>query len=129
MRIPERCPSCSASLVVTELRCGVCATQVQGSYDLCRYCALHPEERSLLDLFLRSRGNVKEVERELRVSYPTVRARLDQLWIRLGYRSAPEPPSESPDEILASLRSGTIDVDEAEVRLRNRFVNRGRPSG
>lgn len=126
MRVPERCPSCSSTLVVTELRCDACGTQVQGRYDLCRYCALLPEERSLLDLFLRSRGNVKEVERELKVSYPTVRARLDQLWTRLGFRAAIEEPEETPEEILASLRAGMIDVDEAEERLRARASSRSR---
>jgi hypothetical protein len=103
---------------VTALHCGSCGTHVQGQYELCRYCALQPEERSLLDLFLRSRGNVKDVERELQVSYPTVRARLDQLWKRLGFRAVVEEPEETPEEILASLRAGMIDVDEAEDRLR-----------
>ena len=126
MRVPERCPSCSSTLVVTELRCDSCGTHVQGRYDLCRYCTLLPEERSLLDLFLRSRGNVKEVERELKVSYPTVRARLDQLWTRLGFRAVIDAPAETPDEILAFLRAGMIDVDEAEERLRTHSSSRSR---
>lgn len=125
MRIPERCPSCSSTLAVTELLCQSCGTHVQGRYELCRYCALQPEERSLLDLFLRSRGNVKDVERELKVSYPTVRARLDQLWTRLGFRAVIDEPEETPDEILASLRAGMIDVDEAEDRLRSLKLTRG----
>ncbi|MCA9730206.1 MAG: DUF2089 domain-containing protein [Candidatus Eisenbacteria bacterium] len=129
MRVPERCPSCSASLSVTGLCCETCGTQVQGRYEPCRFCTLQPEERALLDLFLRSRGNVKDVERGLGLSYPTVRARLDQLWARLGYRAAPETPTESPEEILASLRDGRIDVTQAEERLRQATTTRSRAGG
>ncbi len=88
---------------------------------MCRFCQLTEDDFALLDLFLRSRGNVKDVERELGVSYPTVRAKLDQLWIRLGYKE--DPKAERPvsaEEIVRSLQDGALDVDEAVERLRKR---------
>jgi hypothetical protein len=69
----------------------------------------------MLRVFLRSRGNMKELERHLGVSYPTVRARFDKLLTRLGLESE----DESPDRIglLEALSKGEIDVTEALERL------------
>ena len=124
MRMPEHCPACVGRLKVTSLACPQCATRIEGTFDVCPVCSLEGDERALLDLFLRVRGNAKEVERMLGVSYPTVRARLDRLWSRLNLPSPdPESAERSAMEILAKLREGTFGVAQAVVLLRNR----GRP--
>jgi hypothetical protein len=43
------------------------------------------EQKDFIETFIRCRGNIKEVERELRISYPTVRGRLDAVIEALGY--------------------------------------------
>jgi hypothetical protein len=94
---------------------------VEGHFRLSRFCQLDGEQFGLLDLFLRSRGNVKEVERELGLSYPTVRAKLDQLWVELGYREDPKATSPvSARDIVESLNAGTLDVEEAIEQLKSR---------
>ncbi len=124
MRIPERCPACVGHLQVTSLACPQCATRIEGTFHVCPVCSLEGDDRALLELFLRVRGNAKEVERMLGVSYPTVRARLDRLWSHLNL---PLPDLESAErtatEILAKLRDGTVGVAEAVALLRSR----GRP--
>ncbi len=108
------------------LRCPHCETTVEGRFRLCRFCQLEEEPFELLNLFLRCRGNVKDVERELGVSYPTVRAKLEQLWIQLGYRTDPNAaPKTSAKDIVDSLADGNLDVDEAVARLQLRRENRG----
>lgn len=128
MRVPTRCPSCRSDLRVRELRCAACATRVEGEYDLCPVCALAEDDRALLDLFLRERGNAKGVERALGVSYPTVRARLEQLWSRLDALRdaavAAEPPTRPALDVVLDLRERRIDVSQAAALLRNR----GRPA-
>jgi len=119
--LPNRCPSCRSELEVRALCCSQCATSVEGHFRLSRFCQLDGEQFGLLDLFLRSRGNVKEVERELGLSYPTVRAKLDQLWIQLGYREDPNArPPVSAKDIVDSLSEGALDVEEAIERLKSR---------
>jgi hypothetical protein len=121
-RLPNSCPSCSTALRAMRLACPSCSTLVEGDFELCPICSLGPEDRSLLDLFLSVRGNAKEIQRSLKVSYPTVRARLDQLWGRM--KLAPAPPQNgegrSPVAILDDLREGRITIDQAEILLRNR---------
>jgi hypothetical protein len=124
MRMPERCPACAGRLHVTSLACPQCATRIEGTYQVCPVCSLEADDRALLELFLRVRGNAKEAERMLGVSYPTVRARLDRLWSRLDL--APQDPElveRSAMEILARLRGGSIGVAQAITLLRSR----GRP--
>lgn len=78
-RAPHKCPICNQKLTITEVTCESCGTRMQGRFDGCRFCSLSPEEASFLLTFIRNRGSIKDVERELGVSYPTVRAALDNL--------------------------------------------------
>ena len=105
---------------VTTLTCAECGTRIEGRFSLCPFCQLDDPTRALLDGFLRARGNVRELQRELGVSYPTARSRLEQLWDKLGYQKAEEAPVPSAEEVLAQLRAGEIDVTEATTRLRQR---------
>ncbi len=112
---PQDCPVCGDRLLVTRLSCRQCGTELSGSFTACEFCALDADDRALLRVFLASRGNMKDVERHLGVSYPTARARFDSL---LGRLHVPRPPPPSGRQsTLESLASGDIDVDEALKRL------------
>ena len=78
------CPICSGELAVTRLHCRSCGTTLEGDFSVGRFARLSREQFALLESFLRSRGNLKEMERELGISYPTVRARVDALLRALG---------------------------------------------
>jgi hypothetical protein len=78
------CPICSGELAVTRLHCRACGTTLEGDFNVGRFARLSREQFALLESFLRSRGNLKEMERELGISYPTVRARVDTLLRALG---------------------------------------------
>ncbi len=113
---PRTCPVCGDQLHLTRLSCAGCGTELSGDFETCEFCALGPADRRLLRLFLSSRGNLKAIERQLGVSYPTVRARLDQLLARLGLD--PEGgPQESPLEVLQALARGELDLEQAQARL------------
>lgn len=114
--LPHRCPSCRGDLEVTRLACTSCGTVVDGRYAPCAVCRLDHEQRALFELFLDARGNLKDVQRALGVSYPTVRQRIDLLFRALGRPST--APVASPKEVLRRLREGEISVDEAERLLR-----------
>lgn len=143
MRMPASCPSCRSGLRVSALICTSCATRVEGSFSPCPTCRLGPEEQALLELFLRCRGNAKEIQRTLGLSYPTVRLRLEELWRSLRLEEAtPEvtaaeaPRSDRPGDqrprrggrreagsaaqILKDLREGRITSEIAAKLLRGR---------
>lgn len=79
-----KCPVCDTDLTVTRLHCSNCETEVSGEFDPCDFCRLDQDQEKLVAAFLKTRGNIREVERELGISYPTVRARLDDVLKVLG---------------------------------------------
>ena len=79
------CPVCSGELAVTRLRCGACGTTLEGEFSVGRFARLSRDQAVLLESFLRARGNLRDIERELGISYPTVRARVEALVRALGF--------------------------------------------
>ncbi len=127
------CPVCQNELAITRLHCRSCGTTIEGEFGVGRFGRLSHEQLTLLESFLRSRGNLKEMERELGISYPTVRGRLDALVRALGLAdgdNAESPladasvtsdaPHAAPDRrtILEQLARHEISAEEAAVALR-----------
>lgn len=159
---PTSCPTCGGGLLVTRLQCPNCATEVSGTFlhpgsagtagaaaggasgageagpGASRLVNLPEPYASLLELFLRVRGNVKDVERELGLSYPTVRARLDEAFkvalplltaqtTRPAHTQHPQRSPTAPESpptakqrgaILTALERGDLTAAEATQRLR-----------
>ncbi len=122
------CPVCQAELAVTRLNCRSCGTSIEGEFSVGRVARQSREHLARLESFLRSRGNLRELERELGVSYPTVRARVDALVRALGLAPVTEGEAdgvadEAPDrdaarrQLLERLASREISADEAAVEL------------
>lgn len=116
---PHDCPVCSDDLMITQLTCPSCETALSGVFESCQFCRLDGHERELLQVFLASRGNLKELQRHLGVSYPTARARFAELLARLGIETDDEADDLEKQrlEILDALARGEIDADEAERQL------------
>ncbi len=115
-----RCPVCQGPLEVLRSRCERCDVTVEGHFRMLEFNLLTAEHLELLRLFVRSRGNLKEVGRVLAVSYPTVRARFEELLVALGYEAAPTDGGGAPQRgaILDALGRGEITPQEAAARLR-----------
>src|SRR5215472_1926263 len=118
---PRDCPVCGDRLALTRLSCQSCGTELSGEFESCEFCSLSHDDRQVLRVFLASRGNMKELERHLGVSYPTARARFDALLSRLGLApERPPPPSPNKVDLLEQLAKGEIDVDQAMEKLAER---------
>lgn len=109
---PSACPVCSQELLTTRLTCPSCHTEISGTFCQCRYCQLSGEDRSTLEVFLRSR-NMRDVQSHLGVSYPTARQRFNDLLGRLGL----DEPVIGPEQVMQDLAAGRISVDEAQELL------------
>jgi len=128
MNMPEvvgKCPVCQSDLEVTELQCPSCHSRLSGRFDLCKFCKLTPEQKSFAETFIKNKGNIRDMERELGISYPTVRGRLEALIRALGYAVDSEPtPSEAErisakKTVLDKLSKGEMTAQEAARTLRN----------
>jgi hypothetical protein len=122
------CPVCDAPLQVTELTCAACRTRLHGHFPPPPLARLAPEHQAFIETFVRSRGVIRDVERALGISYPTVRARLDaavealEEVLRSG-GSAPDSGAARKREarrrsVLQQVEEGSLEPDEAAEILR-----------
>lgn len=112
-KIISKCPVCNSKLFATKLKCKKCETVIENEFELSKFSYLSLEQLNFIEVFIKCRGNIKDVEKELGISYPTVRSKLDDVISALGYI-----PSKSKDEtnnidILTKLENGEITADDA----------------
>lgn len=130
-RVPF-CPVCRESMNVSELVCPRCEVTVGGDFASCRFCRLAPDALQFVETFLRCEGNLSRVEKEIGLSYPTLRNRLHGALEALGLRGETETraePTEAPvpadnrrQVILVRLAAGEIDAAQA-AQLLNEILN------
>ena len=124
----RHCPVCNEELTVTRLHCQACDTAIEGRFSLSRFGRLSNEQLAFVEVFLKNRGIIKDVEAELGISYPTVRARLDDALRAMGFGGAGGEDGARPRlsaaqlreqqrKILEELREKRISAEEAARRL------------
>ena len=107
------CPVCGEGLAVRALQCPACESELHGRFALPRLARLPRELQDVVEVFLHCRGNIKEVERELGISYPTVSKKLDAINLLLACMGTRD---KTRARILRRLEAGELTVSEA-VRL------------
>ncbi len=111
------CPVCSNELAVTRLQCRSCGTSLEGDFSVGRFGRLTRDQLTLLESFLRSRGNLREMERELGISYPTVRSRVEALVRALGF--GPRADADDADETTTEPAVGRTREEILEAVARH----------
>jgi hypothetical protein len=119
-----KCPSCDGNLTVARLQCPDCEISIDGEFAPPALLKLTGAQIDFVEVFIKNRGVIRDVERELGVSYPTVRARLDEVIAALGYavKSGLEAPTSDDAAsrrraVLADLKDGKLTPDEALAAL------------
>ncbi len=129
-KAPGKCPVCGERLTITKLSCPKCTTSIEGDFQPCEFCRLPEEELEFVRVFIKCRGNIKDVEKELGISYPTVRGKLDAVIRALGFEvnskeAAVEATAEreakdaARNQILDRLSKGEITAKEATLQIKN----------
>ena len=113
------CPVCAGELAVTRLHCRSCGSTLEGEFSVGRFGRLTREQLILLESFLRSRGNLRDMERELGISYPTVRGRVEALVRALGF--GPREGSDEAADDAATAAAATADTTAARQEILERL--------
>jgi hypothetical protein len=119
------CPVCGEPLTITRLHCRACDTTLEGRFHAGRLSQLSPKQLEFVETFLLCEGKIKAVEEKLGISYPTVRSRLREVILAMGYEMEAEAEdaesalSESDRKrVLDELAAGLITSEEAIAILR-----------
>ncbi len=142
-KAPGKCPVCGEKLAITKLNCPKCTTAIEGEFKPCQYCRLPKDELDFINTFIMCRGNIKDVEKTLGISYPTVRSKLDSVIKSLGLqeeaklrtkreevkaikqeamaeiKEAMEELKEAKEEILDKLSEGRLTMEEAMGEIKD----------
>ena len=112
----SRCPVCESGMAVSELTCEACGTSVRGRFPVPDLCRLPEDLYGFLVVFIKNRGVIRDVEKELGISYPTVRSRLDAVLAALGFSE--QVGKADTGQVIEMLERGEISPEEAEKLLR-----------
>ena len=118
---PTTCPVCTGEYEITKLTCKKCSSELNGHFSGCDFCGLNDEDAFFVLTFLKCRGSIKDVEKELGISYPTVRGRLDAVLKRLGLTTSASEDDiqQQRNHILDQLDNGEIDAEQATALLKS----------
>lgn len=112
-KILSKCPVCNSKLIATKLQCTRCNTVIENDFELSKFSYLNSDQLNFVEVFIKCRGNIKDVERELGISYPTVRSKLEDVITSLGYAPAKTKSNNNRSEIIEKLENGEITADQA----------------
>ena len=116
-RVLTTCPVCGSETVITEIRCPDCDVTIRGHFSQGAISSLDADQMKFVRVFLRAQGNIKEVERLLGISYPTVKSRLEKVNEALGNKPLPRKGQEDRISILEKLEHGELSISEALKEL------------
>ena len=125
-KAPSKCPVCGEKLSITKLGCHKCSTSIEGNFVPCEFCSLPEEDLNFLKIFIKCRGSIKDVEKEMGISYPTVRSKLDAVIKSLGFEVSTKDAEKENEakqavknEILDKLSKGELTAKEATEKIKN----------
>lgn len=112
------CPACSGAMMITEYACTRCGTKIQGKFELDEFFRLSEDQLLFLKVFIKNRGNLSEVQKELEISYPTARNRLEDAVRAMGFEPGETYEKTESQKVLDMLERNEISAKEAMDMLR-----------
>lgn len=118
-----QCPVCGENMIITRLHCPHCEVTIEGRFSLGRLAMLSPDQLEFVEVFMRCEGKITRVEKELGISYPTVRSRMNEIITTMGYEVSGGPDvddlsAEERRQVLDDLAAGRITPEDAVEMLR-----------
>ncbi|MBQ2471806.1 MAG: DUF2089 domain-containing protein [Acholeplasmatales bacterium] len=108
------CPICHDKLVVKTLRCNHCDTEITGDFVLNPFDYLSKDQLDFALVFIKNQGNIKAIEKDLGISYPTVKKNIDDLCISLNMKEDNDSNNDLREETKRRLKRGEISFEDAE---------------
>ena len=122
-RLVAQCPVCQQNLKIATLQCPDCGLELRNSFEMSVFDKLSDEQFNFLMIFLKNRGNLRNLQNELKISYPLAKKRLDDLLTALGI--VEDVPDEEPEEIdVHDIKIDTASKKASEI-IKAKLVESG----
>lgn len=120
-----KCPVCQGAIHISGLHCQECHMEFKGTFDFNEFDLLDEEQYDFLLTFLRCRGNLKDTQNKLDISYPTARKRLDELLVALNLMENVDV--KSTDEEMPDMRNWFINPNSTKASdiIKNKLRENG----
>ena len=116
----KQCPVCNSNLEIVEYHCTSCDTRISGRFGVSDFAAMNAGQQEFVKVFICCQGNIKEVEKILKISYPTVKKNLAEVVSILCPQKKQEIPKHNSEEILSDIADGKLSVEDAIARLKEK---------
>ena len=113
-KLISKCPCCDETLKIATLQCPECGMEMKNDFELSAFDRLSNEQYAFLVTFLQQRGNLKNVQSELGISYPTAKKKLDELFIALELANE-EDMRETEEIDMRNLVINHNSTDASEI--------------
>lgn len=132
----SNCPNCQRALSPRVMACHSCELEIKGAFELNEFALLDADSLHFLRVFVHCEGHIREMERALGISYPTIKAKVASLKKRLGMgetavpviqetKSDPEAAvGYSVEELLGQVEDGKLSVEDALRQIRRNARNK-----
>lgn len=117
----KNCPVCSSALKATRLSCNTCGTVIENDFTLSKFDKLNGDQLNFVEIFIKNSGSIKDVEKEMGISYPTVKAKLNDVIKTLGY-NVEEKQNVTSGTVLDQLERGEITPEEAIKKINQKNI-------
>lgn len=121
---PRTCPVSGGEMIITRLYCPDSGITIEGRFSFGGGLgSLSLEQLAFVETFVRCEGKINRVQKELGISYPTVRSRLEEVILAMGYEldegeeEDDDGDAEARTAVLDALSRGEITSEEAIKRL------------
>lgn len=116
-KIITQCPSCDcAKLQVTNIECLDCKTKFSGEFEIPILLTLSTENLEFILDFIKCSGSLKNMAVKQKISYPTLRNKLNTLIENIENINIKQHDSEA--DILHLLEEGKISAKDAAKMLK-----------
>lgn len=116
-KLLSNCPCCNGTLNITALQCPDCGVELRNTFELSAFDRLKKEQWDFLISFLKYRGNLKSLQEEIGISYPTAKKRLEELLIALEIDDRHTTQEELDMSNISANRSSNRASDIIKARL------------
>jgi len=117
-KIVKKCPVCGEEMVVKQLHCPSCETDITGTFSTTLSNPFDEEEWKFVTEFIICEGNLKCLSERINLSYPTLKNKIQKIKQKLP--GGDLIINEEVDEILDMIDKGDPEAKELLEKIKRR---------